>query len=230
MPPASDNNDGIMDRMAKRLFASQDSPFTAFADRQRIERVEQCRQLERILKACQSANDAQVAGNEFDTNSSEEVEFQPSRSGARIARFFKWNGPDEQNGTQEVDSGRISVLSEAAASVYEDSDTSDGQMKQPVPRKKSNKRSFSTNCAIETHELWACRALALGCGNHVGDLRRCWSDANSPNQKTAAAVGNEITFENGNENSCRHIQLNMAKCVNKNAAELAERVQAAKDQ
>jgi hypothetical protein len=70
----------------------------------------------------------------------------------------------------------------------------------------------------------ACRALALGCGNHLADLRRCWNDTT-----LKSAVGDaEISFENGSEEACRNIQIDMSKCVNKNAAELAQRVQAAK--
>mmetsp|Transcript_16086 Transcript_16086/g.29155 ORF Transcript_16086/g.29155 Transcript_16086/m.29155 type:complete len:228 (-) Transcript_16086:84-767(-) len=227
MPPANDDKDGPMDRLAKRLFAAPDSPFTAFADKQRIERLEQCRQLERILKSCQSANDAQVAGIEIETNPSEQTELEYPRSGARIARFFKWDSPDsdEQNNTQHADSSK-GVFSEAAAS-FQSGD--DGEKDQSHQIKKPKMRSrFSSDCARETHELWACRALALGCGNHVGDLRRCWNDANLPAKKSS--TGNEITFENGNENSCRNIQVSMANCVNKHAAELAERVQAAKKQ
>mmetsp|Transcript_19560 Transcript_19560/g.42486 ORF Transcript_19560/g.42486 Transcript_19560/m.42486 type:complete len:236 (-) Transcript_19560:1911-2618(-) len=226
--------DGPMDRLAKRLFASPDSPFTAFADRQRMERLESCRQLERILEACQSANnDAQVSGNDSEQKSSEMTEFPPSRSGARIARFFKWDSPNspdpnELNDVQDADS----VFSDAASSFYEDSG-SDGGKKQSVQSKKIIARPrFSKDCAIETHELWASRALALGCGNYLADLRRCWSDANhSPDQESVAGDGITLYNENNEkEKSCRQIQVDMAQCVKKNATELEERIQAAKKQ
>mmetsp|Transcript_15760 Transcript_15760/g.26921 ORF Transcript_15760/g.26921 Transcript_15760/m.26921 type:complete len:227 (+) Transcript_15760:102-782(+) len=218
---ANDPKDGLMDRLAKKLFASPESPLTAFADRQRIERLEQCRQLERILKSCQAANDAQLAGNGSETNASENEDIPASKSGVRIARFFKWNSPDPDVQQAISSSG---VLSEAAASFQ----GSDDEKTQNLQIKKSARPRFSKDCARETHELWACRALALGCGNHLSDLRRCWNDADSPDDKSQA--GNEITFGVGDEKSCRNIQINMANCVNKNAAELASRVQAAKKQ
>lgn len=224
MAPASDESDGIVHRLAKRLFASPDSPFTEFADRQRIERLDQCRQLERILKACQSAHndDARIADNNgLDANPTEETNFGPTDSGKRISRFFGWkqgSNNDEQSSAQQTGS---SVISEAASSF------TDGVDNQPASSSKAvnSKRTFSKDCHVETHELWACRALALGCGGHLGDLRRCWADAN-----LAQATKNEMTYENGSDEACRDIQLNMSKCVNKNAAELAERVQARKKQ
>lgn len=224
--------DGFMDRLAKKLFASPDSPFTAFADRQRMERVESCQELERILEACQSANNvAQVAGNESGTKSSEMTELPPSRSGARIARYFKWdspNSPDQENNATSADG----VFSDAAASLYEDSDN-DREEKPSAQNKKSIARSrFSKDCAIETHELWASRALALGCGNYLADLRRCWSDANH-NPDEQSVVGDGISFYNNNrekEKVCRQIQQDMASCVKNNFADLEKRMKAAKEQ
>ena len=167
--PSADDNDGFMDRLAKLLFASLNGPFTAFANRQRVEWLDQCRQLELILKKCQSANanDANVGAHESETSMpSDQTDIPPSRSRARIARFFKWDSleQDEQSNMQQGD-GTRSVLSEAAASFYEDSD---GE-KKSVKRKTANTK-YSKGCAIETHELWACRALALGCGNHLSGL------------------------------------------------------------
>lgn len=217
-----DDGDGVMMRLAKRLFASPNSPLTEFADRQRIERIEKCRELERILKACQAANKARNAGNELDTNapSPDEDDYEATRSSTRIARFFKWKEGEDGNGPQEQH-----TLSDAANSF------TDAGLDAPgvATKKKPNKRSYSEGCGIETHELWACRALALGCGNHLRDLRYCWEDAN-----LAQAIKNSdgVTYASSgsgtSENSCRDIQLSMSKCVNRNAAELAERVQSMK--
>lgn len=224
----NDSKDGFMDRLAKKLFASPDSPFTAFADQQRMDRLEQCQQLQRILAACQSANnDARDAP----MNETEEIlDIPQSRSGARIARFFKWDSPnsDEQNDAQEQST---SVLSEAASSFYKGSDNDDVGECESVQSKKSIARRscYSKDCAIETHELWACRALALGCGNHLGDLRRCLDDANPVLVRNSG--GDEVEYyidEKKKKNSCREIQVDMARCVNRHAAELDERNKAAK--
>lgn len=233
MPTANNNDedkDGIMDRLAKTLFASPGSPLTAFADQQRIERLENCRQLERVLKACQSANnDAQfTGGDESETTLSEKEEdtwsIPPSRGSVRLARFFNWDNPElaeqHQNNESKEGSDR-SALSEAAASFYGEN-VDGGENTAPAKIKKAERNRFSGSCAREAHELWACRALALGCGNYLADLRSCWSESHLKSQMSG---GNEITFENGSEDSCRNIQISMSKCVSKHAAELAERVQ-----
>lgn len=236
MPAENDDEkDGFMDRLAKSLFASPGSPFTAFADQQRMDRLEQCRQLERILASCQSANtnDAQASAvNEFENKSSGMADIPASRSGARIARFFKW----EQNDSEQQAESNSSALSDAASSLYGGSDNG-GEKSQSIQSKKSSVRNrFSKGCAIETHEMWACRALAVGCGNHLIDLRRCWSDDTKMVQKESM-TGEGITMYNENhqkEKSCREIQISMARCVNKHAKELdersTERVKAAKKQ
>ena len=64
----------------------------------------------------------------------------------------------------------------------------------------------------------ACRALALGCGGYLAELRDCWSDTK------------QIASGKGGERSCRDIQIDMSRCVNKRAAELAERMQKSKKQ
>lgn len=211
-----------MDRLAKRIFASPDSPFTAFADRQRMERLEGCRELQRILVACQAEKVAIDEGK--DATSLEVADIPQSKSGARIARFFRWDSVNaDDDAQQQSDVGPSSVLSEAASAFYEGNDNSSdkGQGNSKSIAKKSR---FSKDCAIETHELWACRALALGCGNHLTDLRRCLDDNN---QKISQASG-EMQYHNEARKTCRDIQVDMATCVNKNAAELDARNKAAK--
>ena len=201
--PSDEHEDGFMDRMAKRLFASPDSPFTRFADQQRIDRLEQCRQLERALKACQSANDEPGALGTTDV--------PDERSRARIARFYKWKEsehPESQDAAQADPSFQ-----------------SDGESHQSQTAGARSRR----DCSKETHELWACRALALGCGGHVRDLRQCWMDAQIVDAH-APTGGEGAGLQNGTRHSCQDVQMSLASCVNKRAAELAERVQAAKKQ
>ena len=229
-----DGKDGFVDRLAKTLFAHPNSPFTEFADSQRIDRLEQCQELQRIVEACQAASttnsiDSNDTGNN-DTKSSKSrtigiSEIPTSRSGTRIARFFKWDTSDmsEEETTdvpQQIDaSGSASdVFNEAASSFT----TTDNENSQPIQSNKSNTRrtSFSKGCTIETHELWACKALAVGCGNHLQDLRRCWS-----NQRSIAVGdnGGMTYYKSDEEKSCSNIQVDMARCINKHTAELNER-------
>lgn len=69
---SDDDNDGFVDRLAKTLFASPNSPLTAFADRQRIERLEQCSQLANFLSACQA-----IKGGKQQLDSTEDAMLPP---------------------------------------------------------------------------------------------------------------------------------------------------------
>ena len=219
---SNDNKDGPIDRLAKSLFASPGSPFTAFADKQRSERLEQCKDLEDILMACQRANKVGGLNNAASaaTDHNESVE-NTSRSEARIKRFFKWNESSHQSNDD-----KSSVLQDAAASILDgDGDSIDKNNDNTQSRRLNNNAAiYSKGCIRETHEMWACRALALGCGNHLSDLRKCWSDASSVQNK------GELTFKDGDSDSdasCSGIQQQMARCVVKNTAELKERMAAA---
>jgi hypothetical protein len=229
-----DAEDGIVHRLAKTLFANPNSPFTAFADRQRMDRIEQCKELGRVLEACRSARHAGDAargagGGMKDAPDDVAGEIPTSRSGARIARFFKWDdpppGPD--GGGDDGRTAEDGVLDRAVASLY-DNGSGDDEGKRGG-KDDTRRPRFSEDCAIETHELWACRALALGCGNHLADLRRCWSDQHSVATVKMRDEGTYF-YEAGakEETSCRAVQMSMARCVNRHAEELNERVRASR--
>ena len=223
-----DSRDGPIDRLAKALFASPSSPLTAFADRQRLERLDQCKQLEDILLSCQKANEVRENG---DRDSTTTVEIgsaaNKSRSEARIKRFFKWNEPQQTSSSSDDNNTSSNVFSDATASIYGDGGGESSDDKQVRNRLNTNTSPrYSKDCIKETHEMWACRALALGCGNHLSNLKQCWSDASSVQQSKG-----EITFKDGDsasDASCRGIQQQMARCVTKNTAELEQRIASTK--
>ncbi|KAL3760414.1 hypothetical protein ACHAWU_005949 [Discostella pseudostelligera] len=226
MPSSNNNdaNDGVMDRLAKALFASPSSPLTAFADRQRVERLEQCQQLERILEECKTAarnnNGDELRGQ----SSAPDNNVRNSKSGARISRFFGW---DSQSSNQQNGGN---VLDAAESSIYDsDKSAEDGGEMKKIKTETISRKRHSEGCAIETHELWACRALAVGCGSHLAELRQCWADAERNLLVTSKTKEEEMEFYNdkSKDTLCRSIQLRMARCVNKNSAELNERVKAA---
>jgi len=207
MAGADSNSDGFIDRLAKTLFASPNSPFTAFADRQRVERLEACQALEQNLLACQSM------GENPSSDDSKSYSTPPSKSAVRIARFFKWRDGDGSTIPNEEPSAKQHLFSDALT-------------EKPAPQSRpAQAQVFSKGCSIETHELWACRSLALGCGNFLMDLRRCWE--NETTQRNIAELGG-VTYENKSMSECRQIQLDMARCVHKNAAELVDRVEGMK--
>ena len=212
MAGTDSNNDGFVDRLAKTLFASPNSPFTAFADRQRVERLEACQALEQNLLTCQSMVENQ-------NSDSKSYSIPPSKSAVRIARFFKW---------RDGDGGSTVVTHEPSAKQNLFSDALTEQTEKPAaattPR-PAQAQVFNKGCSIETHELWACRSLALGCGNFLMDLRRCWENETTQ-RKIAELEG--VTYEHKSMSECRQIQLDMARCVHKNAAELVDRVEGVK--
>ncbi|KAL7450219.1 hypothetical protein ACHAWC_002173, partial [Mediolabrus comicus] len=178
-----DSRDGPIDRLAKALFASPSSPLTAFADRQRLERLEQCKQLEDILLSCQTVNEVRENGDRASANTDAGSAANKSRSEARIKRFFKWNESQETNGSNDDNNTSSNVFSDATASIYGDGGGESSDVKQVRNRLNTNTSpQYSKDCIKETHEMWACRALALGCGNHLSNLKQCWSDASSVQQ------------------------------------------------
>jgi hypothetical protein len=223
MTSGSSNNDddGIVDRLAKTLFASPNSPLTAFADRQRIERMEQCTQLANILSACQAIKSGK---QQLGSPTEDAILLPPSRSAARISRFFKWNGEEEhQPSTSSALDDAFSSLS--SGETNNDHTTKSSNTATPAA---TTKPRYSTDCAIETHELWACRALAVGCGNHLADLRRCWDRQHSVSNVVLRTEVKEEGIEfykdpTKEDHSCCTIQMNMARCVNRHVAELNER-------
>ncbi len=204
---------GIANRLANYMFANPDSPFTQYADRQRLERLEQCREIEAILKACQESrkkvDSATKNENDVDPSATDNSSLATTNRSLRISRFFKWDSPHSNHGTDRSYENNRSIIGDATAIIS-------GELQRDA-KTESNEgkkiKEFSEGCAKETHELWACRALSIGCGNHVSDLRNCWDSAVSD------GIG---------EMSCKEIQQNMARCVTKNASELAKRIELSK--
>ena len=207
-------NDGFFDRLAKKLFASESSPLSQFADEQRAERLASCRHLEHILNACQAESKNRESGDLVaDGLTLSDSAAEKTKSAAKISRFFKWDKYEASpvEGRNETDS-------------------KDSQISATISRSK-----YSEGCHKEIHELWACRALAVGCGSYLKDLRQLWND------DAQISIRNEMAAENSSssgiiyhdqkttEANAREIQQMMAKCVTKNASELAGRIEKRKN-
>ncbi|KAL7518423.1 hypothetical protein ACHAWX_005141 [Stephanocyclus meneghinianus] len=218
---SGDEKNGVFDRLATKLFASPSSPLSAFADQQRAERLASCRELERMLNSCQAESKIRAANPDADALPSEDVMVATTRSGIRIARFFRWNSPHADHNSGDS--------SDIVGGIVKNSNGTERLGHNNYGGVGSN---YSHGCHKETHELWACRALALGCGSYLSDLRRCW-DENAQihaRNNSPADDSSEIEYEDRGgsfrADACREIQQHMAKCVTKNATELAERIEA----
>ena len=208
--PSNEEREGFFDRLAKTIYASESSPFSQFADQQRAERLASCGQLEMILNACKAETNNENE-NGLDTDESGLTSDAGIRSGAKIARFFQWDKPENAH----ISSSKTEEVSE-----------NNTRNEKIANRLQAN---YSRGCHQESHELWACRALALGCGSFLKDLRQVWDQETLvTSQNEFETKTNEIIYEDrkSREDIAREIQQKMAKCVTKNASELAQRIEA----
>mmetsp|Transcript_20065 Transcript_20065/g.24799 ORF Transcript_20065/g.24799 Transcript_20065/m.24799 type:complete len:219 (-) Transcript_20065:143-799(-) len=178
------------------------SRFEKFADEQRVERLEQCLELEKKLKNCHKLRDEVLRAQQhhqrkqhmespsFAQNATAEGSASAGSGGGKgagLLSIFKWgrnsSNDNVQSKTDDTNAKRTTTEDAVVTSHIE---------KQVVP-----------SCHDETHKLWACRASALGCGKYLLELNNC--------------------FKNGN-GVCRVEQEKMGRCVTEEAAALDKRL------
>jgi len=77
------------------------------------------------------------------------------------------------------------------------------------------------NCVREEHAVWACRAVGLGCGTELVDLRDCFRENADDVLEAPPAYW---TKSNNESNAvCGQFQHAIAQCVHREATELAKR-------
>ncbi|CAJ1967572.1 unnamed protein product [Cylindrotheca closterium] len=79
-------------------------------------------------------------------------------------------------------------------------------------------------CAREEHLVWSCRAVAIGCGKDLGELKKCFEDEGP--LRILSAPGTAYEESDNNKKAkipCRKVQESLGNCVNKGAYELYER-------
>ena len=131
--------------------------------------------------------------------------YVPSQSATktRIARFYDWGEPDGAAAAAAPDAAASANGSAAAA-------------------------ASPPSCHRESHSVWACRALAVGCADHLVPLRKCL-------QRTGSAAvhyegsGNALAEDGGaiggtgSVDECVLEQQALAQCVNVKLDELDKR-------
>ena len=230
---AADRN-GYFARLADRVFGS-DGFLGAFADEQRLERLDGCKALEGDWDHCrrmqrrllaeverlrvereggggggfwgrrknnkQSAA-ATVGVTDEQADEAVDTSYVPSQSATktRIARFYDWGEPDGD-------------------AAEDPSGGDDGGLAVPAT---------SASCHRETHSVWACRALAVGCADHLVPLRKCLQRTGTVAthyEGSTGTAGGEADdgFSNGNADECILEQRALAQCVNVKLEELDKR-------
>jgi hypothetical protein len=87
-------------------------------------------------------------------------------------------------------------------------------------------------CAMETHAVWACRAIGLGCANYMMDLRGCFQEAQEKGDEASTSVMINPCYENSTTTGasvCKAQQQRMAACVLEKGAALDARLKIVKE-
>ena len=234
------DRDGYFARLAGRVFgsASGDGFLATFADEQRLERLDGCTALEGDLGQCQrirrkmeeammeaksggggrgfwgrmrgnnksTNNDAAVQSREETLDGTDALPYVPSQSATktRIARFYDWGEPDGAAAAAAPDAAASANGSAAAA-------------------------ASPPSCHRESHSVWACRALAVGCADHLVPLRKCLRRTGSAAVHYEGSSGEALAEDGGaiggtgSVDECVLEQQALAQCVNVKLDELDKR-------
>eukprot|EP00978_Attheya_sp_CCMP212_P044183 scaffold303588_cov51-Attheya_sp.AAC.2 len=134
--------------------------------------------------------------------SRDETNASESVSMKKIARYYQWN------------------TSTASASAESNN------------RSKHNESKVELEpCAMETHAVWACRAIGLGCANYMMDLRGCFQEAqeNGEEASTSVMINPSYVDSMTGPSVCKAHQQRMAACVEEKAAALDARLKIVKE-
>lgn len=119
--------------------------------------------------------------------------------GLRVMKYFKWRG----------------ILK-------------DLEEEQDNPETSSRfSQAIQNSCAREQHAVWACRAVATGCGQDLSALKSCFESegAYTVLVHPSTKYDNKIGDNTNNVVPCQEFQQNLGACVTKGAQDLLQRRQ-----
>uniref|UniRef100_A0A7S2MYV3 Uncharacterized protein n=1 Tax=Helicotheca tamesis TaxID=374047 RepID=A0A7S2MYV3_9STRA len=171
-----------------------------FANEQRLERLQNCQNIELALQSCERRREAALRGENISVD-----ELDKTGDEKKIERYYGW---DEMGGRHSPRPEEDSTITNPGGE--------NGNIKVPT-------------CARESHAVWACRALALGCAVDMMKLKECFDKS----QQDVLKVSRTEYEANGEVNSksqsdetaiCGLEQRNLGACVRDNAHHLQRRV------
>jgi len=176
--------------------------FHEFDDKQRIDRLSACHDLDRILNNCRERHPQQQQHQDSPQSQSRSDSdhhhgHDPIESvsiGLRNMKYFGWRGilsSTKKNETVSIDN---------------DSNADDNGNDDPDLLSVFHSK-IRSSCAREQHAVWACRAVSTGCGNDLAELKRCFEDIDDDNQK-------ESNNNNNNNHLPQHIRVLTAPYTN----------------
>jgi len=173
--------------------------FSKFQDDQRLERLQQCRQLQNVLANCEATTAAAAATATATANNDAIEEFS---DGIRMMKYFGWRGILKQEQGSDQPAKQLPVkLREAIAS----------------------------SCARERHAMWACRGVAVGCGKELAALKKGFDDHGPLVILHESQTAYEESYTKNKNNKskkripCAKLQTTLGACVQRGASNLLER-------
>ena len=211
--------------------------FQEFDDQQRIDRLSECRKLDKILSDCRKRNQPGKAKSRYTKNTPDDKNEDPIESislGLRNMKYFGWRGI-------------LKTPAPPADTSSSDSQDSEPSQKMATVRDGPDLSAFHPNirssCAREEHAVWACRAIATGCGKDLAELKKCFDETDSTEdapfpqhvrvltapytnyQGIVESVAGDKAATMKRQIPCHEIQRKLGSCVTENGKQLLERKQ-----
>lgn len=220
------DRDGYFARFSNKLFGDPIGFFGSFADDQRLERLEGCKALEGSLAECERIRDA-IRRNANTGGATRALEgsakTRSSTSQLKINRFYGWGvGGSGASDTEREEESRI-MMNDTRASPDTASTHTSTRMAATAaaaPDDIATNTTGQTSCSRETHSVWACRALALGCADHLVPLRKCLRETKSDGLHYNDDDSTRTVLV---EDECALEQKALAMCVAANTTKLEQR-------
>ena len=197
--------------------------WTGLMDQQRLERLRQCYALNAILKACEHDHHRHTkhqhtkkekTGSSKDTHQKEGgiPKLDEVGGGIRMLHYYGWRQTQQHMMQQQQHSNSKNSTPAAAAAAAT-------IVHQP-------------GCIPERHAVWACRAIALGCGKELNVMKTCFDDHTAEvlsERKTAYEQADKKDDHNSNSNKrpraipCADFQKAVGKCIQESTTGLTQR-------
>lgn len=214
MPSSNKNETHKEEKSATGGIASR---INEFMDQQRLERLKQCQEIDAVLKQCLQRRQQML--NKEPVNV-QELDVDQTVPGTRMMRYFGWH---QETGDAHPESASFSSILQSTSSDNNERGAAVVETeKQSTQTTSTSNTSEIPTCAKETHALWACRSVCLGCAEHLRNLKDCFQlipeqVLNVPNNAY------EPTTYTGTI-PCRQSQEELGKCVVTKAKELQKRL------
>ena len=225
---AADRN-GYFARLADRVFGS-DGFLGTFADEQRLERLDGCKALEgdwdhctKIQRRLEEVERARLEKEQGSGSGGGGFWGRRKNKGAAAGAV----GTDEQ-ADDAMDTSYVPSQSATKTRIarFYDWGEPDGDAAEAPGDGGAVVPATSASCHRETHSVWACRALAVGCADHLPPLRKCLQRTGTVAthyEGNTAGGDTDDAFSNDSADECILEQQALAQCVNIKLEELDKR-------